>query len=53
MSDPENRFSNIFYNLKLLENTLDGIGEITIVGQDLLGNTATRIVTSRDEFDRW
>ena len=32
-------------NLKLLESTLDGIGEITIVGQDLLGNTATRIVT--------
>ena len=30
-------------NLKLLENTLNGIGEITIVGQDLLGNTAIEL----------
>ncbi len=32
-------------NLKLLEKTLDGNAEITIVGQDLQGNAATRILT--------
>ncbi len=31
--------------LRMLDHAQSGIGEITIVGQDLLGNTATRIVT--------